>query len=214
MCRNLSETLIRSIYLLVHRTLRTKMPGEIVTRIGKEFVNIDPMTWQTRERVNVKAGLSVQERAHKKRVMEQILAKQTELFQSGMDGVLVDMESYHNALNDWGRASLIDNPERYFIDPKSKKAEAAAQQKQQEQQAAQAKEKEMNEMIFGVANTSEDIYQEWIATEATDVALRERLHAKVAALGDIQWTLQQMVAEGLQELATGPGTQGIAAKNS
>ena len=157
MCRNLSETLIRSIYLLVHRTLRTKMPGEIVTRIGKEFVNIDPMTWQTRERVNVKAGLSVQERAHKKRVMEQILAKQTELFQSGMDGVLVDMESYHNALNDWGRASLIDNPERYFIDPKSKKAEAAAQQKQQEQQAAQAKEKEMNEMIFGVANQMEQM---------------------------------------------------------
>ena len=65
-----------------------------------------------------------------------------------------------------------------------------------------------------IANTSEDIYQEWIATEATDVAVRERLHAKVAALGDIQWTLQQMVAEGLQELATGPGTQGIAAKNS
>jgi len=84
----------------------------IDVRIGNEFVTVNPNEWVERTRVNVKAGLSIQERAAKKLVLEQIVAKQTELFQSGLDGTLVSMQNYHNALTDWMRASMVDSPER------------------------------------------------------------------------------------------------------
>ena len=157
MTRNISESLIRSLYLLVHRVLRTQMPGEIITKIGGEFVNVDPGSWPPRDRVNVKSGLSVQERGQMKLALESIVAKQTELFGGGMDGVLVSLQNYHNALVDWGRASMIDNPERYFIDPMSEQAQQASQGKQEANQAAQDVEDELNQMVFGMQNELEQM---------------------------------------------------------
>ena len=157
MTRNISESLIRSLYLLVHKVLRTQMPGEIVTRIGGEFQSIDPGTWQSRDRVNVKTGLSVQERGQMKMALESIVAKQTELFGGGMDGVLVSLQNYHNALTDWGRASMIDNPERYFVDPNSQGAQQASQAKQEQNQAASDQEEELNQMVFGMQNQLEQM---------------------------------------------------------
>ena len=157
MCRNLAESLIRSLYLLVHKTLRIKMPGEITERLGSEFVTLDPGQWPARVRVNLKSGLSIQERAFRKRTMTEILMKQTELFQSGMDGVLTSVQSYHNALEDWSRASMVDNPERYWLDPMSEEAQQAAQQKQQQRAETAAKEKETNQMLFGIQNQLEQM---------------------------------------------------------
>jgi hypothetical protein len=155
MTRNISETLIRSLYLLVHKTLRLHMPGELVTRISGEFTTSDPGQWPERERVNVKTGLSPGERINKKNTMEQIILKQTELFAGGMDGVLVNLQGYHNALTDWGKAANIDNPDRYFADPMSQQSQQAQQGKQQQQQEQVQREAELNQMIFGVQNQLE-----------------------------------------------------------
>ena len=155
MTRNISETLIRSLYLLVHRTLRLHMPGEIVSRIGGEFTTSDPGQWPERERVNVKTGLSIGERINKKNTLEQIIAKQTELFAGGMDGVLVNLQGYHNALTDWGKAANIDNPDRYFSDPASQASQEAQQGKQQARQDQTQREEQLNQMIFGVQNQLE-----------------------------------------------------------
>ena len=152
MTRNISESLIRSLYLLVHRVLRTQMPGELVTQLGGEFVSADPGSWPERERVNVKTGLSVQERMQMKIALESIIAKQTELFGGGMDGVLVSLQNYHNALTDWGRASMMDNPERYWLDPMSEQAQQAQKGKQEANQANQDSEDELNQMVFGMQN--------------------------------------------------------------
>ena len=89
--------------------------------------------------------------------LESIVAKQTELFGGGMDGVLVSLQNYHNALVDWGRASMIDNPERYFIDPMSEQAQQASQGKQEANQAAQDVEDELNQMVFGMQNELEQM---------------------------------------------------------
>ena len=62
-----------------------------------------------------------------------------------------------------------------------------------------------------ITSTSEDIYQDWISTAPTDTGHREQLHAKAAALGDIQWQLNLRVAE---EIGADPGTQPIAQPNS
>ncbi len=89
--------------------------------------------------------------------MEQIIAKQTELFQSGMNGQLVSLQNYHNALSDWARAAMVDSPERYFLDPISEEAQQAAQAKKQQAQEAKAKEKETNQLLFGVQNQLEQM---------------------------------------------------------
>ncbi len=157
MCRNIAETLIRSLFLLVHMTMRTKLPGGIDVRIGNEFVTVNPNEWVERTRVNVKAGLSIQERAAKKLVLEQIVAKQTELFQSGLDGTLVSMQNYHNALTDWMRASMVDSPERYFLDPMSKESKAAADSKTQQRQQAKQDQEKQQHMLFGVQNQLEQM---------------------------------------------------------
>ena len=62
-----------------------------------------------------------------------------------------------------------------------------------------------------ITSTSEDIYQDWISTAATDTSHREQLHAKASALGDIQWQLNLRVAE---EIGADPGIQPIAQPNS
>ncbi len=155
MTRNISETLIRSLYLLVHRTLRLHFPGEIVSRIAGEFTTSDPGDWPDRERVNVKTGLSIGERINKKNTMEQIIIKQTELFAGGMDGVLVNLQGYHNALTDWGKAANIDNPDRYFSDPSSEQSQQAQQGKQEQRQQQTQREEQLNQMIFGVQNQLE-----------------------------------------------------------
>ena len=47
-----------------------------------------------------------------------------------------------------------------------------------------------------IMKVSDEIYQEWLATEATEVELREKIHAKAAAVAEIQWTLGLMAATG------------------
>lgn len=157
MCRNIAETMIRSLFLLVHTTMRTKLPGGIDVRIGNEFVTVNPNEWVSRTRVNVKAGLSIQERAAKKLVLEQIVAKQTELFQSGLDGTLVSMQNYHNALTDWMRASMVDSPERYFLDPMTEESQKAAEGKKQQRAEAKQENEKQQHLLFGVQNQLEQM---------------------------------------------------------
>ena len=155
MARNISESFIRQVYLLVHQTMRLKMPGEITTRLSGEFVTADPGDWPARDRVNVKTGLSTGERSAMKMTMAQVMETQGQLLGGGMDGVLADLQTYHNALTDWARASDIDNPQRYWIDPASEAAQQAAQGKRDQAQAASDREQQLNEMIFGVENQLE-----------------------------------------------------------
>ena len=61
---------------------------------------------------------------------------------AGMAGTMVTPDGLRNAILDWGRAAEVDNPEQYFVDPRSPEAQQAAQQ-QQQQQAAQQEQKQM-----------------------------------------------------------------------
>jgi hypothetical protein len=59
----------------------------------------------------------------------------------GQDGVLVGLPQLYNALIDFARASGLQAPEQYWVDPDSPQAQQAAQQKAQaaqQQAAAQA----------------------------------------------------------------------------
>jgi hypothetical protein len=139
MAKNIAETLIRTIYTLTHSALRQYFTTEInIKRSGKWSTPI-PSEWQKRTKVNVKIGLSPGERQRKVNSLNTILDKQIQFSGGGLDGILVNDKAFHVTLMDWARASEIDNPEQYFIDPASEgaqqvKADNALQAKQSKEQ--------------------------------------------------------------------------------
>lgn len=140
MSRTLAETLIRQMYILTHRALRTWVDEPIRAQKAGAFIETTPAEWQERDRVNVKSGLSVGERSQRRLALEAILAQQEKLAAAGYDGVLVTAQGYHAALMDWSRAAEVDNANRYFLDPASKESQQAAAQKMaklEQQQGAQ-----------------------------------------------------------------------------
>lgn len=134
-----ANTLIRNMYLVAHEVLRTDWQEEISFERGKSWVTAMPSKWQMRESISVNVGKSPNERARQGVMLEKIMAKQESLASAGMENILVDSQGYYNALVDWGRINDLENPERYWVDPRSPNAVKAFQQKQVTS-AAQAKD--------------------------------------------------------------------------
>jgi hypothetical protein len=134
MTRTLAETLIRSLWQMVHFALRLYMPDDMQVPQGGQFVTVDPSQWPERRSVTVMAGLSNSERMRKKQALEVIIGRQ-DILQS--QGKYVAENDIYNAQLDWARAQGMNNPERYFTDPSSQEAMQYQQQRQQEAQAQQ-----------------------------------------------------------------------------
>jgi hypothetical protein len=62
-----------------------------------------------------------------------MLNKQVALATQGMDEVLVSMDTFYTTMMDWARAADIENPERYWVDPRSPQSMQAAEGKRQQQ---------------------------------------------------------------------------------
>jgi hypothetical protein len=136
--RTLAETLMRSIFVLLHATLRGgRLDPMMVNRSG-EWSQQDPSQWIPRNRVNVKVGLSPAERNRKASSLQNTIQQQVQIFQQGGANIMVDMNGIHRALLDWSRAVDLDNAEVYWIDPESNKSQQAAQQQSEQKQAEQA----------------------------------------------------------------------------
>jgi hypothetical protein len=163
-CRTLAETLIRETWILTHRALRTYYNGTLTVRAGGRFEQAQPSEWPERERVNVKAGLSVGERSARRFALEAVLQHQSMLYSAGFDGVLVNSENYHSALMDWTRATMLDNGERYFIDPRSEESQQAAQAKAQQAQQAQQMQQQVAQQLANAEQQKqqlENMFDAW-----------------------------------------------------
>lgn len=143
MTRVMAHTLIRSMYLVAHETLRTQWQGVIQFKRGKTWVKQDPSTWMPRESVKVNLGASSAERARLSAVLDSVLAKQATLAQAGMEDILVDVVSFYNAAIQWLRINDVDTPEQYFLDPRSPQGVQAFKQREQSRQLAQQKQEAM-----------------------------------------------------------------------
>jgi hypothetical protein len=144
MAKNIAITLIRSVFLLAHATLRANINTPVpLKRNGKWFSPV-PSQWQPRTRITVKVGMSPGERARKAAALWQLLQAQINLAGQGMDEVLVDLEGFYSLLLDWARVVGIKNPERYFVDPTSDSAKAALQSKAN----AAAAQKKMQQQLM------------------------------------------------------------------
>ncbi len=151
MTRTIAETLIRQTYLLTHRGMREWLTQPVSIERSDGFATAQPNQWPERERLRVKPGLSIAERNHRRVVMGEVIAKQEQLAAAGYDGILVDADSYHAALEDWGRASQLDTVERYFKNPRSPESQEAASRK-----AAQAEaQQQAQQQILAAAATAE-----------------------------------------------------------
>ena len=131
MTRTLAETLLRQLYLLVHKALTMYVPDDLQFQVMDEFVMTNPSQWAERKQVQIKAGLSMAERMRKRQALEAVIMRQDALKQQG---VYVSQTDVYNAHLDWTRCQSVENPERYFTDPNSEEAMQAAQAQQQEAQ--------------------------------------------------------------------------------
>ena len=157
MARTLAETMLRSAWLLTHTALRSWIKGPIEVQSGGRFVTSNPAQWPERDRVTLKTGLSVGERAQRKQALAEVLQQQVQMMTNGLNGQLTDLPSVYNALVDWTRAAMLDNGERYYVDPTSDEAKAAGQQQQQQSQQQQQFQMQMTQAIALGAQQVEQI---------------------------------------------------------
>ena len=132
--RTIAETLIRTLFVLLHSVLRTQFPEQIMLNRSGEWKPSNPSEWQPRNRVNIKVGLSPAERARKATSLQTTLSQQIGIFQNGGADILVDANGIHRTILDWSRAVDLEAAEKYWIDPESPAAQEAAQAQVQQQE--------------------------------------------------------------------------------
>ena len=140
--RTIAETLIRTLFVLLHSVLRTQFPEPIMLNRSGQWIPSNPQQWQPRNRVNIKVGLSPAERSRKANSLVTTIQQQIGIFQQGGADIIVNVNGIHRAILDWSRAVDLEAAEKYWLDPESpesQQAQESAKQQQQEQQEAQLK---------------------------------------------------------------------------
>ncbi|MCP4169341.1 MAG: hypothetical protein GY758_01055 [Fuerstiella sp.] len=144
MTRNFAETMLRQVFLLTHRTLRSYDVDPVGVWVAGQFAQVSSQMFKEREAVNVRGGMSSAERTRRIQALDYNINMQVQSAQVVGPGVLSDTRRLHQALTDRDKAAGIDNPGRYWLDPDSPQSQQAQQQnaegQQAQQQAAQAME--------------------------------------------------------------------------
>lgn len=148
MTRNVSESLIASLYLLVHAELRDGDGGPVKFKMGDQWQEVDPGQWPERDEAIVTVGYSMGERSHMSAVYMAVIQMYQAAMQAGLDGILVSNEGLYKLLLDYMAVNLIDGADGYFIDPQSPQAIQAAQQKAQQAQQQQVMTQKMQESLL------------------------------------------------------------------
>jgi hypothetical protein len=143
MTRIIANTLVRTMYMIAHETLRTQWKEPISFKRGNKWVQTNPSQWRVRDSVKVNLGKSLNDRSRESAVLAQLLDRQAFLAANGMEEILVGVNEYYAAMNAWLRVNDIENPEKFLIDPRSDKAMQAMRSKAQAQQARSQKQDAM-----------------------------------------------------------------------
>lgn len=141
--KNLAETYIRGLYLLMHRLLRTQAVDPIGVRMRDQWVNVEPSRWPAREEITVLPGLTPRARMAQTQVLQTGLEFSMAGLQAGMGGQLIDAASIYKTVIDLYRCAGIETPEQYFVDPMSEKAKQNAERTEQQQQVMEQRKLEM-----------------------------------------------------------------------
>lgn len=150
MMKTLAATLIRSVFLLAHATLREYFDEPVPIKRNGKWTHVKPSEWPERLSVTIKPGMSPGERTRRVNALGEVINAQLMLADKGMDEVLVDINGFNRALMDWARLSEVQNPEQYFIDPQSDQSKAALESKQKRAQEIDQQKKMLMQQAFGL----------------------------------------------------------------
>jgi len=141
--RNFCETLVKSLYSIVHQYMRMYFPEDITAKINGKWASTNPSTWNERDQVNVSLPPTKSERIVQQVALEKMILHSSQDLQSGKDGITTDESQLYQLRMDHARLSGIDHPEKYLIDPDS---EEATQVKQMQGQQAQMQSQKQEQM--------------------------------------------------------------------
>ena len=150
--RNLAETLLKGMYMLVHRTLREFLPGQLTARLHGVWAETDPSQWPERKHVMVNIGMTAAERSEKAQSLAVLAQSQLAALQLGMDDELVSKKNLYNTQIDWARTMGLDFIEQYWTDPESEEAQQAAQQKAQSQAQMANQQQQLQQQLADAPN--------------------------------------------------------------
>ena len=207
MTANLGNTLIRSVFLLVHKTLRL-MPGKHTEKLHGKWVETEPSEWPERNDVKVMTGLSAGEKSARSFALEKQGNYQVSMFQLGQEGELVDKGGFYNTVTDWCRANNLETPEQYWIDPDSPEAQQAREDKQQQQeqqqqmlQQMQAQQQQMEELRMQLEKYQHD--SQLILDWAKERLKSETEEAKILGAATTELNKQQAEFDRKADAAAG-----------
>lgn len=132
--RTFAETLIRPLFLLVHRVAREVWRQPMMLRQADKWNQVNPATWRPRTRVNVKTGLAPGERGRRKLDLEKVMQAQLQLYAGGESDTMVSRRELWTGFMNWAKAAELDNPEQYLVHYASDASRQAAQGKAQQGQ--------------------------------------------------------------------------------
>lgn len=180
---NLVETLLKPAFLRVHMLLRTDLAGPANAKIRGKWQQTDTGQWPVRENLEITMGMTSAQKAARVGALNQVISKQTEIIMQGGEGILTSRAKLYNAMCDWCRASDLQTPEQYLIDPNSPEAQQAAnQQAQQAQQQMQQQQQQIEKLqaqiqAFELEKQRRDLeYKTW--SDQLDAEVQE---AKITA---------------------------------
>lgn len=121
-CRVFAETGVKDLFLGVHQLLREQFTAQhrpISKKVGQQWKDVRPDTWQEREALTVHVGVGSANRQHDLEVQNQgiALAEKVIELQGGVNGPFVTGPNIFNRLKAYSRAMGEKSPELYWTDP-------------------------------------------------------------------------------------------------
>lgn len=152
---NLVETMLKPAFARVHMLLRTDLAGPTQAKIRGKWQQTDTGQWPERENMQITMGMTTAEKAALVGTLTQVIQKQTEIMMQGGNGILVNLGKVYNSMTDWLRASNIQTPEQYLIDPDSPEAQQAMQQQAMSQAQQQKQMQQMQQQLLDMQHAFE-----------------------------------------------------------
>lgn len=175
---NLVETLLKPAFMRVHKLLRTDLAGRTSAKVRGKWQQTDTGQWPERENLSITMGMTSAQKVQRIGALNTVIGKQSEILMQGGDEILVNLGKIYNAMCDWCRASDLDTPEQYLIDPTSPEAQKAREDKsratQQQMQAQQQQIQQLQQQVqqFELEKQRRDLqYKVW--SDQLDAEVKE-----------------------------------------
>jgi hypothetical protein len=202
--RNMAETGMRDLVMLMHELIRKHSDKEMVIRLRNEWVPVDPRIWKTRYDMTISVGLGTGNREQQMANMLQVMNVQKEAFQTG----IVTPENIYNSASKLAELAGFKAPELFFTNkdpnappPLPPEVQQQMQQVQQHiQQLTEENQKLQQEIAKRDADTSVEVYKVDKQAE-TDIMKTQMQNESKEMIMSVQ-TIADALMQSQQDLAT------------